>query len=148
MNIGSRTVKATFTPGAAPQPMDPETARLDRTVTPHEMARFLADLHRGQLLAPEGTATILDIMGRTIGDRLSLHLPPGATLRHKTGTLLGSEMVSVSDVGFVTRPNGSVVVMAVYIKDSPTSVAQSTRDKVIGHIARAIYDDVQLREAR
>ena len=143
MNIGSRTVKETFAPGA--QPMDAETARLDRTVTPREMARFLADLHRGQLLAPEGTNTILDIMGRTVGDRLALSLPPGATVRHKTGTLLGGEMVSVNDVGYVTRPNGAAIVMAVFIKDSPVSVAHATRDKVIGHIARAIYDDIQLR---
>ena len=40
------------------------------------------------------------------------------------------------------------VVMAVFIKNSPTSVAHSTRDKVIGHVARAIYDDIQLRSAR
>jgi beta-lactamase class A len=147
MNIGSRTVKDTFT-GVAAKPMDADTARLDRTVTPREMARFLADLHRGQLLAPEATTTILEIMGRTVGDRLALSLPPGATVRHKTGTLLGGEMVSVNDVGYVTRPNGGVVVMAVFIKNSPTVVAHSTRDKVIGHIARAIYDDIQLRAAR
>jgi beta-lactamase class A len=148
MNIGSRTVKETFTPGIAPQPVDAETTRLDRTVTPREMARFLAELHRGQLIAAEGTTTILEMMGRTVGERLSLYLPPGTSVRHKTGTLLGGEGVSVNDVGFVTRPNGAVVVMAVFIKNSPESVAHSTRDKVIGHVARAIYDDIQLRAAR
>jgi beta-lactamase class A len=148
MNIGSRTVKETFTPGVAPQPVNGETARLDRTVTPREMARFLADLHRGQLIASEGTTTILEMMGRTVGDRLALYLPPGTSVRHKTGTLLGGEGVSVNDVGYVTRPNGAVVVMAVFIKNSPESVAHSTRDRVIGHVARAIYDHVQLRAAR
>lgn len=149
MNIGSRTVKETFTPGVAPQPANAEAATLDRTVTPREMARFLADLHRGQLLAAEGTTTILEMMGRTVGDRLALYLPPGTSVRHKTGTLLGGgEGVSVNDVGYVTRPNGAVVVMAVFIKNSPESVAHSTRDRVIGHVARAIYDDIQLRAAR
>jgi beta-lactamase class A len=149
MNIGSRTVKETFTPGVPPQPMSAETASLDRTVTPREMARFLAELHRGQLIAPEGTATILEMMGRTVGDRLALYLPPGTSVRHKTGTLLGGgEGVSVNDIGYVTRPNGAVVVMAVFIKNSPESVTHSTRDKVIGHVARAIYDDIQLRAAR
>jgi beta-lactamase class A len=148
MNIGSRTVKETFRPGVAPQPVDAETARLDRTATPREMARFLADLHRGQLIAAEGTTTILEMMGRTVGDRLALYLPPGTSVRHKTGTLLGGEGVSVNDVGYVTRPNGAVVVMAVFIKNSPESVAHSTRDKVIGHVARAIYDDIQFRAAR
>ena len=148
MNIGSRTLKETFTPGVAPQPVNAEAASLDRTVTPREMARFLADLHRGQLIAAEGTTTILDIMGRTVGDRLALYLPPGTSVRHKTGTVLGGESVSVNDVGYVTRPNGSVVVMAVFIKNSPVSVAHSTRDEVIGHVARAIYDHIQLRSTR
>ena len=146
MNIGSRTVKDTF--GGAAPPVDPESARLDRTVTPRDMARFLADLHRGQLLAAEGTTTILEMMGRTVGERLALYLPPGTSVRHKTGTLLGGDGVSVNDVGYVTRPDGRVIVMAVFIKDSPTSVAHATRDKVIGHIARAIYDDIQLRTSR
>ena len=147
MNIGSRTVKETFS-SAAPQPVDAEAARLDRTATPRDMARFLAELHRGQLLAAEGTTTLLDMMGRTVGERLALYLPPGTRVRHKTGTLLGGEGVSVNDIGFVTRPNGTVLVMAVFIKNSPESVAHSTRDKVIGHIARAIYDDIQLRAPR
>ncbi len=142
MNIGSRTMKGTFSSGVAPPPVDPG---LDRTVTPREMARFLADLHRGQLLAAQGTNTLLEMMGRTVGERLSLYLPPGTTVRHKTGTLLGGEVVSVNDVGYVTRPGGAVVVVAVFIKNSPTSVAHSTRDKVIGHVARAIYDNIQLR---
>ena len=149
MNIGSRTVKETFTPGAASPPMNAETASLDRTVTPREMARFLADLHRGQLLAAEGTQTILEMMGRTVGDRLALYLPPGTSVRHKTGSLLGGgEGVSINDIGYVTTPNGAVIVMAVFIKNSPASVAHSTRDKVIGHVARAIYDDIQLRTTR
>ncbi len=148
MNIGSRTVKETFAPGAASQAMSAEAARLDRTVTPREMARFLADLHRGQLIDAKGTATILDIMGRTVGDRLALYLPPGASVRHKTGTVLGGEWASVNDIGYVTRPNGAIVVMAVFIKDSPVTVAHATRDRVIGHVARAIYDDIQLRSAR
>ena len=63
MNIGSRTVKETFTPAVAAQPVNAETASLDRTVTPREMARFLADLHRGQLIAAQGTTTILEIWG-------------------------------------------------------------------------------------
>ena len=146
MHIGSRTVKETFAPGAAPRPGNAGT--LDRTATPREMARFLADLHRGRLLAADGTTTILEMMGRTVGDRLALFLPPGTSVRHKTGTLLGGEGVSVNDVGYVTRPNGAVVVMAVFIKNSPESVAHSTRDRVIGHVARAIYDDLQLRAAR
>jgi beta-lactamase class A len=77
MNIGSRTVKETFAPGVAPRPVEAGAAGFDRTVTPREMARFLADLHRGELLAAEGTTTILEMMGRTVGDRLALYLPPG-----------------------------------------------------------------------
>ena len=83
MNIGSRTVKDTFTPGVA-QAVDAEAARLDRTVTPRDMARFLAELHRGQLIGAERTTTLLEMMGRTVGERLALYLPPGPSVRHKT----------------------------------------------------------------
>ena len=41
-----------------------------------------------------------------------------------------------------------VIVVAAFIKDSPTSGAHATRDKVIGHVARAIYDDIHLRTTR
>ena len=67
-----------------PQPGDPELSRLDRTVSPRDMAQSSPTCNRGQLLATEGTATLLEMMRRTVGDRLALYLPPGTSVRHKT----------------------------------------------------------------
>ena len=84
-------------------------------------------------------------MSRTLGERISLQLPPGVKVRHKTGTIVGGPLVSVNDVGLVEMPGGGkreppTIVIAVFIKDSPVAVAHSTRDKVVGGISRAIYD--------
>lgn len=143
INLGTRTLKETFSPGAQATP-NPEAEALERTVTPRAMVRFLADLQRGQLLSERNTAILLDIMGRTAGERLSLLLPPGTKVQHKTGTLLGGDRISVNDVGIVTLPGGAPVAIAVYIGDSPSSVSHATRDRTIGHITRAIYDYFQL----
>ena len=147
MHVGSRTLKETFAPAAAPA--DPAwDPVLDRTVTPRTMVRFLADLHGGRLIPAARTATLLDIMSRTVGDRLTLHLPSGTTVLHKTGTLFGSSGLSVNDVGYIRMPNGETVAIAVFIKDSPESVSHGTRDHVIGHIARSIHDYFLLSGSR
>ena len=139
MHAGSKTVKETFAAGSAPA--DPSwNPALDRTVTPRTMTRFLADLHEGRLIPTARASALLDIMSRTVGDRLALHLPPGASVLHKTGTLSGSGSLSVNDVGYIRMANGETIVISVYIKDSPASVSHSTRDSVIGHIARTIHD--------
>jgi beta-lactamase class A len=145
MNVGSRSVRETFgasgTQGAAGGPSD---AELDRTTTPRVLVRFLSDLHEGRLVSRERTTTLLDVMRRTAGERISLHLPPGTDVRHKTGTLFGAGGISVNDIGYIRLPNGQSLALGVFIKDSPESVSHATRDKVIGHIARAIYDHFQL----
>ena len=147
MDAGSKTVKETFAGGAAPA--DPSwNPALDRTVTPRTMARFLADLHEGRLIPAARAATLLDIMSRTIGDRLALHLPPGTSVLHKTGTLSGSSGLSVNDVGYLRMPNGETIAIAVFIKNSPQSVSHATRDHVIGHVARTIHDYFLLSESR
>jgi len=104
------------------------------------MAELLARLQRGELQNGEGRATILEVMQRTKGDRLSLQLPPGIPVRHKTGTLFAGSGLSVNHVGLIEMPRGDAVAIAVFIKDSPEAVSHSTRDKVIGGISRAIYD--------
>ena len=142
INLGTRTVKETFSQSG---PADLEAEALARTTTPRAMMRFLADLYQGKLLEQKGRALLLEIMGRTAGDRLSLFLPPGTKVLHKTGTLFGNKTLSVNDVGYVTTPGGEVIVMVVFIKDSPEAVSHATRDRAIGHVGRAIYDLFQLR---
>lgn len=104
------------------------------------MAMFLAELHRGRLLSKSSTASLLDIMSRTAGERIKLHLPADVQVLHKTGTLSGDGTLSVNDVGYMTVPGGETVVIAVFITQSPEAVAHSVRDNVIGHLARSIHD--------
>jgi hypothetical protein len=64
---------------------------------------------------------------------------------HKTGTLFGNQALSVNDVGYIVTSTGGVIAIAVFIKDSPEAVSHATRDRAIGHVARAIYDHFHLR---
>jgi hypothetical protein len=84
-------------------------------------------------------------MSRTAGERIGLRLPGSVRVLHKTGTLFGDGSMSVNDVGYMIAPDDSVIAIAVFITDSPQSVAHSTRDKVIADIARSIYDYFQLK---
>ena len=139
IDLGTKTVAETFD---APTSSAPASAAADggRTATPTAMADLLARLQRGQLLDAQRTDTMLDIMERTKGERISLQLPPGTVVRHKTGTLFAAGGLSVNDVGLIEMPGGGTIAIAVFIKDSPETVSHSTRDKVIGGISRAIFD--------
>jgi D-alanyl-D-alanine carboxypeptidase len=79
-------------------------------------------------------------MSRTLGERISLQLPPGAIVLHKTGTLLGADVVSANDVGYMQLPDGRTIAIAIFIGQSAAAVSHSTRDRIIGSIARSIYD--------
>ena len=147
INLGTRTLKETFSSGA-PAATNADAETLERTATPRAMMRFLADLQRGELLAQRHTSILLDIMSRTVGERMSLFLPPGTKVQHKTGTLFGAQGISVNDVGVVALPGGAPLAIAVYIGDSPESVSHTTRDRTIGHITRAVYDYFQLKADR
>lgn len=142
INMGSMTVAETFAGENAPA--DP----FERTATPRSVARFLAALHRGELLDPANLAAFMDILSRTAGERISLHLPPGTEVLHKTGTLFSSQGLSVNDIGYMRTPEGRVFAIALFIKNSPESVSHGTRDAVIGHISRSIYDHFLLRADR
>ena len=135
IDMGRQTVRETFEANEA-GPSDP----LARTATPRAMADLLARLHSGRLLPAGHAATLLEIMERTQGERLSLQLPPGVKVRHKTGTLFSPAGLHVNDVGLIELPDGEAIAVAVFIRNSPDAVAHATRDKVIGGIARAIYD--------
>jgi beta-lactamase class A len=137
IDMGEQTVGETFS--GAPSGAAPPDNRA-RTATPATMARFLADLHRNKLLSADRTRLLMDIMSRTLGERIALQLPPGATVLHKTGTLLGSDSVSANDVGYMQFPDGRTVAIAIFIGRSPTAVSHSSRDRIIGSIARSIYD--------
>jgi beta-lactamase class A len=106
------------------------------TGSPRGMTELLARIARGEVLSESSTALLLDIMTRsTTGqDRLLGMMPPGVPVAHKTGTIGGT----TNDVGVISLPNGGLVAITVFVKDSTQPVA--TRERAIAHMARAVYD--------
>jgi beta-lactamase class A len=139
VNVGTQFLKDLFAEPGSASPL-PQPAEVLTPPTPRAMVDFLADLHRGRILNPGHTATLLDIMGRTAGERIGAQLPPGVKVLHKTGTSIGGGHATVNDIGYIRMPDGGWMAIAVYIKESPLSVSHGTRDKVIGAISRSIYD--------
>jgi beta-lactamase class A len=107
------------------------------TATPRAMTSLLTKIARGEALKDSTTALLLDIMRRstTGAGRIKGMLHPDVIVSHKTGTIGGT----TNDVGIITLPDGAgQVALSVFIKGSTLSVEQ--RERVIAHIARAVYD--------
>jgi beta-lactamase class A len=107
------------------------------TSTPEAMARLLARIWRKEILRPETSDLLLDIMLRsTTGvDRIKGLLPPETPVSHKTGTIGGT----TNDAGIVTLPGDtSHVVTVVFVKASDKETPE--RERAIAHIARTIHD--------
>lgn len=106
------------------------------TSTPLAMANILAKLAKGELLSRTSTQLLLDMMARcrTGEKRLKGILPDSTPIAHKTGTIGGT----VNDVGIITLPDASRIVVVVFVKKSDRPVAD--RERAIAQVARAIYD--------
>ncbi|MFQ5816960.1 MAG: class A beta-lactamase [Terriglobia bacterium] len=110
---------------------------LQDTATPEAMARLLEKLWRGELLSPESTELLLDIMRRcrTGANRIEGLLPPDTEVAHKTGTIGRT----TNDVGIIRLPEeAGHVVVVVFVKESELDVEK--RERAIAQISRAIYD--------
>ena len=107
---------------------------------PSAIAAALARLKRGELLSPDSTRRLLDIMGhtKTGANRLKGGLQPGWTLSHKTGTgqELGGVQAGYNDIGVLTAPDGRSYTVAVMIKK--TSVPLPTRMAMMNEVVRAV----------
>ncbi len=106
------------------------------TTTPQAMAALLTHLFAGQALSPSSTEVLAGIMRRcrTCDARLRGRMPAGTVVADKTGTIGGT----VNSVGLVDLPDGSQVVMAVFVKESNAPFAD--RERVIAEIARSVRD--------
>lgn len=107
------------------------------TSTPDGMAALLEQIYHKNILKPESSAILLDIMRRcrTGETRLKGLIPKGTEIAHKTGTIGGT----TNDVGIITLPdNAGHVAIAVFTKSSDKDGA--SRDRGIAEIARAVHD--------
>ena len=107
--------------------------------TPNGVTNGLARLQRGELLSPESTRRLLEIMAETHTgpNRLRGGLAEGWTISHKTGTgqVLGSEQAGYNDIGILHAPDGHNYALAVMI--GRTSTPLGTRMELMQEVVRA-----------
>jgi beta-lactamase class A len=105
--------------------------------SPRGMAKLLAKIARGEALSPASTEVLLEIMRRdaTGLDRIRGLLPRGTIVASKTGTLANT---SQNDVGIVTLPDNTHLVIAVYTHGW-TDEKETEKDRIIAEIARAAW---------
>jgi beta-lactamase class A len=107
------------------------------TATPDDMTRLLVRLWSGDLLSPQSTKFLLDMLARcdTGKARIKGMLPQGTVVAHKTGTLGGV----VDDTGIITLPgDGGHIAISVFTKSS--NRPEATSERAIAEVARTIYD--------
>ena len=109
------------------------------TSTPDDMARLLGRLQLGNLLPPQHTTLLLDLMARskTGPQRLKALLPPDTGVAHKTGTT----SVVINDVGIITLPADSAMgghlAIAVFVINGGRV---SSMQQAIARIAASSYE--------
>src|SRR4029079_8410601 len=109
------------------------------TSTPDDMARLLGRLQLGNILPPQQTMLLLDLMARakTGPRRLKALLPPDTIVAHKTGTT----DVVINDVGIITLPAGSAIgghlALAVFVINGARA---SSMQQTIARISGASYE--------
>jgi beta-lactamase class A len=78
---------------------------------------------------------MLKIMTDSPRNRIKAGLPPKVVVAHKSGQMPGTR----NDVGIVTAPDGTLIVIAVFTKAGVRS-SEDKRGEVISQIARRVYD--------
>lgn len=111
--------------------------------TPAAAVEFLEKLWQGELLSPDSTRLLLGLLYRqTIPDRLRAGIPPGVLLADKCGTSYSVDGMTAAfnDVGIITWPNGSTVILAVFLKAS--RAPEDRMNALFKGIARAVTTDL------
>ncbi|HEX8148504.1 MAG TPA: class A beta-lactamase [Pyrinomonadaceae bacterium] len=107
------------------------------TGAPADLARLLALLQKGEVLAPPQSEVLLGIMARTVtGDRrLRAGPPAGTPVADKTG----SGPSTTNDVGLITLPGDRGHLAVAVLLDGSKLPAEKQED-LIAEVARAAYD--------
>ena len=138
-----------FEQARARLPKEVRQAALDRYVadpmdgaSPAGIAKAMARLASGQLLAPETTTVMVDILSRTKSGpmRLKAGVPAGWKVYHKTGTgqELGKVTTGYNDVGFLQSPDGAFYGVAVMI--ARTTQDYKPRMEMMQSVSRAVAE--------
>lgn len=91
------------------------------STTPNEMLRFFEMLYHQELLSEEASEKMMYLLrNQQIDDRLSVKLPEGVVMAHKTGNLPGT----INDVGIIFGPKTDLFV-AVLSQDADYEMTTS-----------------------
>jgi beta-lactamase class A len=107
------------------------------TATPDDMTRLLLRVWRREILSPDSTRALLDMMERceTGKSRIKGLLPQGTSVAHKTGSLGGV----ANDIGYIWLP-GDAGHVAISVFTRSSSKPEDASEKAIAEIARTVYD--------
>ena len=110
--------------------------------TPKGTVELLKDLLSGEGVSQAKSDLLLKFMTESNNpdNRLLGMLPKETPVAHKTGTggTQGGVTSAINDVGIMTLPDGSRIVIAVYIQDSKSDRANPS--ETIAKIAKAVFD--------
>jgi beta-lactamase class A len=107
------------------------------TATPDDMTTLLVRLWKRDLLTPQSSRFLIDMLGRceTGKSRIRGMLPDGTIVAHKTGSLGGV----VNDAGVITLPgDAGHIALSVFTKAS--GKPEEISEKAIAEVSRTIYD--------
>ena len=112
--------------------------------SPSAMAKLLCRFAEGKILSDESTEYLWDVMVNTATgtSRLKGNLPEGTKVAHKTGSSGVSKVglaPATNDAGIIVLPDGSKIAVVVFVSDSYAE--ESSREKVIADIAKAVWDN-------
>lgn len=97
-----------------------------------DLLRFFGKLYRGELISPQASKAMLDLLKQQqINDRIPALLPKGTAVAHKTGNLTGV----VADAGIIFGPRTDV--MLIVLNDGAD---HDPATAAIGNIGRLVYD--------
>jgi beta-lactamase class A len=111
--------------------------------TPGAAVRFLQKLWQGELLSPDSTRLLLNLLyEQTIPDRLRAGLPLGVRIADKCGTSYSVDGMTAAfnDVGILTWPDGHTVIIAAFLMASHES--DDRMNAIFQELSRAVATDL------
>jgi len=108
--------------------------------TPEAMTALLRLFREGKILSRANTQLLMQYLVETSTGphRIKGLLPPSMVVAHKTGTSNTNDQgvtAATNDAGIITLPDGSHLIIAVFVKDARAD--EATREAVIARIAAA-----------
>lgn len=111
--------------------------------TPLEAARLIDMLLKADIVMGEYKECIMEsLLGTQTGlNKLKGQLPSHVVVGHKTGMSSRNEKgvkAADNDLGFIYMPNGDIISIGVFVKDSKET--DEINASIIAEIAKAVYD--------